>query len=104
MTKMAHQGDIWIRRVNKPKLGAEIARENGKLVLARGESTGHAHEIEAREAKLFAGATPNICYLVAGDTVELLHEEHAPIVIPSGTYEIVRQREYDWQGSRAVAD
>jgi hypothetical protein len=25
----------------------------------------------------------------------LSHEEHAPIVLPAGTYEIVIQREYD---------
>jgi hypothetical protein len=33
-----------------------------------------------------------------------VHEEHDPIRIPPGAYRVVRQREYEPRGWRAVAD
>ncbi|MGH9523996.1 MAG: hypothetical protein ACRD3E_15850 [Terriglobales bacterium] len=41
---------------------------------------------------------------VGSDGVRIVHEEHAPIVLPPGDYEIVRQREYSPEEIRNVAD
>jgi hypothetical protein len=68
------------------------------MVLARGEATGHAHVLEAPtvdgalaellelDARLFAR--------VRGGDARVIHQEHGPVVLPPGDYEIVRQREY----------
>ena len=86
-----------------------LARDRGRLVLAEGEATGHAHVIESEEAELFAedeelldpGETAELFLLVHGAApVPLEHEEHAPLAVPPGVYRVVRQREYrdprDW--------
>ena len=48
--KMYRQGDVLIRRLKKlppePEGGSEkVERDNGRVVLAYGEVTGHAHAI-----------------------------------------------------------
>ena len=101
------QGDVLIRRVARelpgdPKPRA-IPREKGRIVLAHGEATGHAHAIKAPKASLFEVAG-KIYLSVDGDTVALEHEEHATVEIPEGLYEITRQREYSPQAIRNVAD
>jgi hypothetical protein len=105
----ARQGDVHIERIEKlPKLGEEIARERGAVVLAHGEATGHAHQIRA----------PGVCQLraegihghavlrVSEEIVDMVHEEHGAIPIAPGNYEVTRQCEWDWEMERAnnVAD
>lgn len=122
-TFMARQGDVLIMAIEAPsKLGAEVSRENGRLVLAHGESTGHAHAIagschlymdEQRPvstedaatmvARLGGGLIPDRV-LVCDAPVELRHEEHATVTIPAGAYKIRIQREYSPGALRNVAD
>ena len=103
---MFRQGDVLIRSTNITEKGDAIERDNGRVVLAYGEVTGHAHAIAAPNAKLFALAGEMTRYLlqVTKTPVELKHEEHSTIVLPPGNYEVVRQREYTPQGLRNVAD
>jgi hypothetical protein len=72
-------------------------------VLARGEATGHAHAVEASRAELYRGRSGRFFLRLAGATV-LEHEEHAPIELPAGCYEVIRQREYRPGRIRRVAD
>jgi hypothetical protein len=105
-TAIYRQGDVLIRRVAKfstAKL-TEIPRENGAVVLAHGEATGHTHAIEAKEARLFRGEKPGVCYLLLDAPVDLIHQEHAPIALPAGHYEVIRQVEYTPEAIRNVAD
>jgi len=46
------QGDVFIERLESPpkEVGAEIEREDGRLLLALGEETGHAHAIVEDDA------------------------------------------------------
>jgi hypothetical protein len=102
-----YQGDVMIERIVKTtKLGAELPRENGLVILAKGEATGHHHSIEAKEARLFAGDAPGVCYLlVEGEQpVMLTHQEHGPIALDPGMYRIEIQREYHPRAVRNVAD
>jgi hypothetical protein len=97
------QGDVFIETVTAlPDGGADIPRVNGRLVLAEGEATGHAHAIAARQAQLreVAGAV----YLTLLTRAWLRHEEHDPIQLPPGIYRVRRQREYTPEGLRNVAD
>jgi len=45
-----------------------------------------------------------IGYAVVDAPAELTHEEHKPITIPAGIYQIRRQREYDEKEIRFVQD
>lgn len=114
--KMYRQGDVLIMEVKKKKkVGkcTEVPRDNGRIVLAYGEVTGHAHAITSPHAGLLAtkaltawGTESNVeeRYLTVKKTVVLEHEEHAPITIKKGVYKVVRQREYDPIRDRYVAD
>jgi hypothetical protein len=104
------QGDVLIIAVDTiPKNTTPVARENGRLILAHGEATGHAHAIDDDTCELVtAEGAAELYLLVHGtDPVELTHDEHDTIVLPpreSGGYQIVRQREYAPEEIRTVAD
>lgn len=101
------QGDVLIERVGLlPKDAKKIARENGRVVLAHGEVTGHAHAITDKQCDLFASErNPGVTFLEIRDAVAALkHDEHATISLAPGTYRVTRQREYSPEAIRNVAD
>ena len=106
---MYRQGDVAIIPVSTvPADLIPVPRDAGRIVLAYGEVTGHAHAIASAEADLFAtpGATAEAVdrYLRVRSQVTLDHEEHTAIVLPPGDYRVIRQREYDAAMARQVAD
>lgn len=94
------QGDVIIIH------GASIpaaAKDVGHKVLAKGEVTGHAHQITQGEALLYE--KDGVLYLrVLSDNAILTHEEHGPITLPKDDYTVLIQREYKPRGWRNVAD
>jgi hypothetical protein len=109
------QGDVILIRADPDgeRLGAPVPREQGRVVLARGELTGHAHAIRAPEARLFeragqpegdAARALGARVLLALAPVRLEHEEHAAIDVPPGTWLVRIQREYSPEALRSVAD
>ncbi|HET7169219.1 MAG TPA: hypothetical protein VFI69_08445 [Candidatus Limnocylindrales bacterium] len=90
------QGDVLIRAVDRiPPQARRIEREGGRIVLAHGELTGHAHAITAPEEEAtFLSADERGRFLQLVADVDVTHEEHAPIRLPAGRYEIVLQREW----------
>jgi hypothetical protein len=96
------QGDVLVQSTTENIEGEEVARENGKIVLAHGEATGHCHAIASPSAKLFQGSGKR--FLSVAKTVTLEHQEHDKITIPPGNYEVIRQREYSPEAIRNVAD
>ena len=49
--------------------------------------------------------TPDDMFLeVTGETAEVVHEEHATIKLPQGTYRVWRQREYSPTEIRIIRD
>ena len=110
------QGDVLITRKSVTP-GAPVPREGGRVVLAHGEATGHAHAIRSESAELFdlkEDRTPVgdavwahlVRYLkVSGDKPALLeHEEHGTIEIPPGDHEVTRQLQYAPAEIRPVFD
>lgn len=95
-----------IQRVDSMPLGLKkIERENGKIVLAHGEVTGHAHAIDCESADHYGEAGADVTYLEIKEALAALrHEEHSTINLPAGHYRIVRQREYSPEAIRRVAD
>jgi hypothetical protein len=65
----------------------------GRLVLAEGEATGHAHAIAEPDAREFRVGDERL--VLVRSKARLVHEEHAPIELPAGTYRVVIQREYE---------
>src|SRR5580704_11966458 len=106
------QGDVGLRRIAKMTVPADFKLvprdEHDRVVLAYGETSGHAHVFRA----------PGVCMLRREGTgervitldldAELLHDmggatvaltgEHAPIDVPAGTYEVIQQCEWVGQG------
>ena len=104
---MFRQGDVLIIPVAKLPANLEnVDRENGRIVLAHGEVTGHAHAIKDQRAALFRDPKLAAIFMhVTGDApVALEHEEHSTIQVPPGDYRVIRQREYSPEEIRNVAD
>lgn len=109
MERSYRQGDILLLPCPKiPPRAVPEAAEDGLIVLARGETTGHRHVMAADRVAYFRedGAGGGGFIRVSGNTpVDLSHEEHAPLAIPPGNYRVVRQREYQPQARpRRVMD
>lgn len=87
----------------------EAPRENGRIILAHGEVTGHAHAIVSKNATLYtvgddAALLMGTRILSARAPVALTHEEHSQIDVPRGTWGVRIQRQYDEGVSRPVQD
>ena len=97
---LIQQGDVLIKKIDNIK-----GKKLNHLTLAQGESTGHHHTITEGEAELYEDNS--ILYLrVNSEEAILTHQEHNPVVIEKGDYEIGIVREYDHfaEESRRIAD
>ena len=91
------QGDVLLLPCDAIPTGARPeAPEDGRVVLARGEVTGHAHVMGAERVCRFRddGTGSGYVRVDGGAPVALTHEEHEPLMVPPGSYRVVRQREY----------
>ena len=106
MNHQFRQGDVLLSAVTAIPPTAKPARVTGdRVVLARGEASGHAHAVPATGAQLFQDRASGRAYLAVGKLgARLQHEEHAPIRLPAGYYEVIRQREYTPTAIRRAAD
>ena len=107
MTKTYRQGDVLLVAVAAIPDEAKdrVPRVSNRIVLAEGEATGHAHAVKSREAVLFRDPELNRVFLqVTGQGVALEHDEHSPVALAPGAYEVVRQVEYSPEEIRRVAD
>ena len=103
------QGDVLIIATDEQVEGKKVVRDRGRVILAYGEVTGHAHAIHAKECDLYAPEhdaelADRFLSVLAGGGVDLVHEEHDTITIPRGTYIVRQQREYTPEAVRSVAD
>lgn len=114
---MIRQGDILLIPVTSIPATYE-QRKPATVTIGHGEVTGHHHVLKeaawlvapetTAEALFRFGANgqtdaPLFVYIDEGGTV-LEHPEHAAIDVPTGTYRVVRQREYTPQAIRSVMD
>ena len=103
-SKMFRQGDVFVMAVERVENLQPVDREGGRIVLAHGEVTGHAHAIASSDAMLLMDAKTLDRYLDVKAPVTLDHEEHSRIELPSGFYRVAQQREYRPEGIRKVLD
>ncbi len=104
---LIRQGDVLLVPVRSiPEGAAPRARDNGRVILAYGEVTGHAHAIadtiDDPACELLA--TGDATYLRVDRVSQLVHEEHSAAKLAPGAYRVVRQREYQPDQIRQVAD
>ncbi len=130
MKKKYQQGDVLLVSVTK-QVGSDIRSEckiekggdeNGKVILALGEATGHHHRFELNKLdpdvsistlhERYGGygrgsfrSDPSY-FLIEGGSATLYHEEHNPLNVPPGIYRRTIIREFDHIGNstRAVVD
>ncbi len=98
MARQYRQGDVLLVPVASPQGRIrEVPREQGRIVLAHGEVTGHAHAVEDEAARLVTDEEARELFLIVhgDDAVALSHEEHDTLWIDPGAYRVVRQREYE---------
>lgn len=126
------QGDVLLVPVKALPPGCtEVPNDKGRIVLAYGEVTGHAHAIsdhraaapqvdrdradaagEIAEAAIGRAKTKARLwqapdgqrYLEVSEPVSLRHEEHTAHELPAGVYQLPTQVEYSPAELRQVAD
>ena len=91
--KIGQQGDVCLLRLCAMPNGERKTISKGRCVLAHGES-GHSHVIEDEEAELIQIGERMLLSL--GKEATVVHEEHDPITLAPGIWEIGRVREKDW--------
>lgn len=104
---VARQGDVIIVATTSiPKGLKEVPRENGRVVLAHGEVTGHAHVIDDPAVLFLESDLKEMGdrFVRIENDCQVVHDEHDPITLPAGDYLIRRQREYSAEEIRQVAD
>jgi len=109
--KHYRHGDLLIVPTDEvPKNAQKIKRVGGRLILAEGEVTGHAHAIADRSASLYELVSPGDVaemrqrFLTVEKAAALAHEEHGTINLPAGIYQVFRQVEDTGRESWRVAD
>jgi hypothetical protein len=100
--KLYRQGDVLIKRIKAVPQTTANKRQSG--ILAFGEVTGHCHKIENLEHAEVLEFGEDLYLRVSGEGVRIVHDEHNPIVLPPGNYQISIQREYSPEEIRNVAD
>ena len=104
---MIRHGDILLVATTDP-IPDGLNRHTGRLTLATGEATGHAHIIDNPAATLYGDELETRFLEVIGDEVDLIHtstpKDHDTLTIPPGTYRVLRQREWAPEAVRRVAD
>jgi hypothetical protein len=86
---LIQQGDVLVKKVSEVK-GKKLKH----LTLAKGEHTGHHHTITEGEAELYENEG-TLFLKVKSEEAILTHQEHGPVTIPKGDYEIGIVQEYD---------
>jgi hypothetical protein len=108
--KQLRQGDVLLVKVKARTPKGRAVNEKGRIILAHGEVTGHAHEVMAADTEVAGPAAQffeepdGTRFLFVERACVLTHQEHGAIALAPGCYEVVRQREYTPEAARHVAD
>jgi len=99
---LARQGDVLVRCIDELPKKKVMTRANG--VLAYGEVTGHSHQVEDLTRAEVLDIDNRLYLHVGEEGVRIVHDEHAPLSLPTGNYEVTIQREYAPAEIRYVVD
>ena len=103
---MIRQGDtFYIRVAELPEGAVAQARIGGRIIIAEGEVTGHAHAIRDTGAVQYKDPALNMQWIVVTDEpVTVEHEEHGHVKLGPGTWWVPTQVEYERGEVRRVVD
>jgi hypothetical protein len=106
--KQYRQGDILIEHVDQLPADAKPQARVRRLVVARGEATGHHHVLLSRRKDMdwWQNAAGDI-YVRSAEAGRLVHEEHGTIEILTDAQFIVCRRQIEFTANlvaRQVAD
>jgi hypothetical protein len=88
------QGDVLLQRIVRLPPTVRQATSDGPCILAYGEASGHTHQVRSG-GRLWTDARDGETRVLEVTTITVLeHEEHAPIRLGPGLYEVIRQEEY----------
>lgn len=96
---MYRQGDVLIVPIPAFDIAGNLTPvkpEGRGLILAYGEVTGHAHTVAPDKAQMWQDEAKNFFLAVLTPECFVVHDEHAPILLPPGNYKVVLQREYSF--------
>lgn len=114
--QILRQGDVLLARIEAlpPRFVPAPLCADGSATLAHGEVTGHRHRLERAagpdgaalamqlyEHPLSPGEPAAVC--LAG-AAQIVHEEHATLPLPAGTYLLSRLHAYTGTGMRLHED
>lgn len=85
---MNRQGDLKIIKIESLPKRAKRKQDN---ILVYGEVTGHMHRVVNGEPYEYGDRL----FVNANSLTTIIHDEHNPIELGEGVYEIKRQREYN---------
>ena len=91
--KIYRQGDILFKKIEALPTDLIAKPDN---VVADGEQTGHSHVLD--NGALYELINTENLYIKANGKTKITHNEHFPIKLESGNYEVIRQREFLGKG------
>ena len=107
--KVIRQGDVLLVAVTKlPTDVKDVTPEEGRVVLAHGEVTGHAHAVyergtvDAPTVKMYQAEFER--FLQVSLPVALKHEEHTAPTLPPMIYKLPVQVQYTPEEIKRVQD
>lgn len=112
---LIRHGDLLFRPAEYPdtlERGRTLIERDSRVIL-EGEVTGHAHRFVAGDAAIldyyeetWRGKALAGTYVNVTTPATVTHEEHGPLSVMPGFYEIIRAREFDYASrlSRRVVD
>lgn len=104
-SNIIRQGDVLLVRIAQLPEGSIHEKSKGdRIILALGENTGHHHSIAKTHGKLYTAPNQATILEVAEALTALEHQEHSPIPLAKGFYEVRLQTEYHPKELRRVAD
>jgi hypothetical protein len=94
----ALHGDVIVKAISELPEGFDSMSKEPMSAMAYGEQTGHVHQLDLANAANFDLRVDPVTkkrWLKLVTPTMLRHQEHSPIIFPSGLYEIDVQKEYD---------
>ena len=101
------QGDVLLSKVKATPEGCKKIKDKRGVVLAEGEHTGHYHGIDSGAIELLEAPDGTRFFVnSSNEPVTVTHQEHKPVTIDPGIWQVGQVREYDWfqQMERTVVD
>ena len=92
-TEIVRQGDIMLKKIPEISKNAKPIQRGG--IIEEGEATNHFHRLPANASKFYETNQGQLLIEVE-QASQITHEDHLPVFTPEGTFEVVKEREFDY--------